>query len=117
MARVKNNKQAIAREYIKDMNKNKVASIILLLFLVVFNLLKFNRKVPVGKDEIEKNKRSVEAIQKAVTSVEGAVCSRRKVSTNGQSNKARYMRASSRGNIVVGDSVTGEPQCVWLAER
>ena len=60
MARVKNNKQAtnVAREYIKDMNKNKVASIILLLFLVVFlfNLLKFNRKVPVGKDEIEKNK-------------------------------------------------------------
>ena len=54
MARVKNNKQAtnVAREYIKDMNKNKVASIILLLFLVVFlfNLLKFNRKVPVVKD-------------------------------------------------------------------
>lgn len=74
MARVKNNKQAtnVAREYIKDMNKNKVASIILLLFLVVFlfNLLKFNRKVPVGKDEIEKNKKSVEALQKSsVTSV------------------------------------------------
>ena len=62
MARVKNNKQAtnVAREYIKDMNKNKVASIILLLFLVVFlfNLLKFNRKVPVGKDEIEMNKKN-----------------------------------------------------------
>lgn len=78
MARVKNNKQVtnVAREYIKDMNKNKVASVILLLFLVVFlfNLLKFNRKVPVGKDEIERNKKSVEALQKSsVTSVEEAV--------------------------------------------
>ena len=53
MARVKNNNRAtnVAKEYIKDMDKNKVASIILLLFLVVFlfNLLKFNRKVPVGR--------------------------------------------------------------------
>ena len=38
MARVKNNNRAtnVAKEYIKDMDKNKVASIILLLFLVVF---------------------------------------------------------------------------------
>ena len=70
MARVKNNKQAtnVAREYIKDMNKNKVASIILLLFLVVFlfNLLKFNRKVPVGKDEIEKNRRALRHCRRAL---------------------------------------------------
>ena len=102
MARVKNNNRAanVAKEYIKDMDKNKVASIILLLFLVVFlfNLLKFNRKVPVGKDEIEKNKQSGE------------------VSANGQSNKARYM-SKFKGSIVVGDSVTeGLSVYGWLSD-
>ena len=105
MARVKINNRAtnVAKEYIKDMDKNKVASIILLLFLVVFlfNLLKFNRKVPVGKDEIERNKKSVEAIQKSsVTSVEEAVSALGgEVSANGQSNKARYM-SKFKGSIV-----------------
>ena len=60
MARVKNNNRAtnVAREYIKDMNKNKVASIILLLFLVVFffKQLKLNRKVAGGKGEFEEYK-------------------------------------------------------------
>ena len=122
MARVKNNNRAtnVAKEYIKDMDKNKVASIILLLFLVVFlfNLLKFNRKVPVGNDEIEKNKKSVEALQKSsVTSVEEAVSALGgEVSANGQSNKARYM-SKFKGSIVVGDSVTeGLSVYGWLSD-
>ena len=122
MARINNDKSAmnVAREYIKNMDKNKVASIILLLFLVVFlfNLLKFNRKVPVGKDEIDKNRKSVEAIQKnSVTSVEEAVSALGgEVSANGKSNKARYM-SKFKGSIVVGDSVTeGLSVYGWLSE-
>ncbi len=39
-----------------------------------------------------------------------------KVSANGQSNK-RLGYMSKLNSIVVGDSVTEGPQCVWLAER
>ena len=110
--------EAVA-DYFKDMNRHRVAILILLLFLVVFlfNLLKFNRKVSIRSNEIEKNRKSVEAIQStSVADVEEAVSALGgDASSGGQSSKARYMR-KFKGSVVIGDSVTeGLSVYGWLS--
>lgn len=109
-----------AIEYCKTIDKKKVATAILLLFLVVFlfNLFKFNRKFHVDKAEMAENRKTVESLQKAsVKDVEEAVDAvGGDVAADASSSKARYMRMF-QGSVVVGDSVTeGISLYGWLNE-
>lgn len=106
--------------YCKTMDKKKVATAILLLFLVVFlfNLFKFNRRFHADKAEMAKNRKTIESMQQAsVAEVEEAVdLIGGDVAADATSSKARYMR-KFQGSIVVGDSVTeGISLYGWLNE-
>ncbi len=106
-----------SKEYIKDMDKNKKQQVSSCCFSCRFLFTYWVQpsKVPVGKDEIEKNKKSVGGTaEEPVTSVEEAVSALAE-SKCLQMGRATLRHEQSSQGIINGDSVT-EGLSVWLVE-